>query len=194
MELYFASHNANKLVEIQKILPSFISLKNLDDLGLTEEIVEDGKTIEENSLIKASYVFKNYHVACFADDTGLEVNVLNGEPGVYSARYAGAQKNSGDNMDLLLDKLADKTDRSAHFKTVITFISSAKESIQFEGIVKGHILNEKKGIGGFGYDPIFVPEGYDTTFAEMDLSEKNKISHRALAFQKLVSHLETFKP
>jgi len=191
MELYFASHNANKLLEIQKILPSFISLKSLHDLGLTEDIVEDGKTIEENSLIKASYVFKNYQVACFADDTGLEVNALNGEPGVFSARYAGDQKNSNDNMDLLLDKLADKTDRSAHFKTVITLISGAKESIQFEGIVQGHILDKKKGVGGFGYDPIFVPAGYEITFAEMDLAEKNKISHRALAFKKLVAHLET---
>ncbi|MFT5640388.1 MAG: XTP/dITP diphosphohydrolase [Cyclobacteriaceae bacterium] len=190
MELYFASHNAHKLVEIQRILPSFIALKNLDDLGLTEEIVEDGETIEQNSKIKASYVFQEYEVACFADDTGLEVNALDGEPGVFSARYAGEEKNSDHNMDLLLEKLRGHTDRTAQFKTVITLIMGLDELMQFEGIVKGKIIDEKQGIGGFGYDPIFVPDGYDVTFAEMGLSEKNKISHRALAFQKLIAHLQ----
>jgi len=190
MELYFASHNAHKLVEIQRILPSFIALKNLDDLGLTEEIVEDGETIEQNSKIKASYVFQKYEVACFADDTGLEVNALDGEPGVFSARYAGEEKNSDHNMDLLLEKLRGHTDRTAQFKTVITLIMGLDELMQFEGIVKGKIIDGKQGIGGFGYDPIFVPDGYDVTFAEMGLSEKNKISHRALAFQKLIAYLQ----
>lgn len=191
MELYFASHNANKLAEIKKVLPTFISLKSLDDLGLTKEIVEDGSTIEENSKIKAAYVFKNYQVSCFADDTGLEVNALNGEPGVLSARYAGLQKSSEDNMNLLLSKLEGARDRSAQFKTVISFIDQKERVIQFEGIVTGHIIAEKRGSEGFGYDPLFVPNGFDMTFAEMDLIEKNKISHRARAFQKLVSHLQT---
>lgn len=188
MELIFASHNQNKVKEIQAILPDGYKLLSLTDINCHDEIVEDGNTLEANAIIKARYVHKHYNKDCFADDTGLEVEALNGEPGVYSARYAGEQKNSNDNMNLLLAKLEGKENRRAQFRTVICLIINGKEHL-FEGIVKGQIIAEKRGEEGFGYDPIFIPEGYDTTFAEMPLSEKNKVSHRKRAFAKMTEFL-----
>lgn len=189
MVVYFATHNQNKVKEIAKLLPEGMELRSLDELNLHEEIPETSDTIEGNSLMKTQYVFDKHQVACFGDDTGLEVQALNGEPGVYSARYAGPQKNSHDNMDLLLSKLGSSDERSARFKTVITYINAEGSVHQFTGIAKGSITREKSGQEGFGYDPIFQPEGYDITFAEMSADEKNQISHRAKAFQQLVNFL-----
>jgi XTP/dITP diphosphohydrolase len=190
ISLCFATNNAHKLEEIQAILGDSFELLSLKDIGCEEELPETGNTLEANSLQKAQYLYDHYHLNCFADDTGLEVPALGGEPGVYSARYAGLQRSHSDNMTLLLKNLSDKTDRSAHFKSVITLIQNG-EILQFEGIVKGKIIQELKGSEGFGYDPIFVPEGFDRTFAEMSLTEKGEISHRARAFQKLVAFLKT---
>lgn len=191
MKIYFATHNPNKLKEISKILPEGLELLGLGDLGLHEDIPETSATIEGNSLMKTQYVFDKYGVACFGDDTGLEVAALDGAPGVYSARYAGAQKSSEDNMNLLLKKLQGKENRSARFKTVITYIDAAGEIKQFTGIARGTITHSKSGNAGFGYDPIFRPEGLDITFADMTAEEKNKISHRAKAFEQLVSYLKS---
>ncbi|PHQ28892.1 non-canonical purine NTP diphosphatase [Leeuwenhoekiella nanhaiensis] len=188
MTLVFATHNANKLKEIQALMPKNIQLKSLTDIGCTEEIVEDADTIEGNALIKARYVKEKYGYDCFGDDTGLEVEALNGEPGVYSARYAGEQKNAADNTAKLLNNLNGKDNRNARFKTVIALCLGEEELI-FEGICKGAITTAVSGDGGFGYDPVFMPEGYELTFAEMPLSEKNKISHRGRATQKLLEYL-----
>ena len=163
---------------------------SLEDIGCSEELPETSRTIEGNSIQKAAYVFEKYRMACIADDTGLEVTALNGEPGVYSARYAGDHKNSDDNINLLLSRLGNSTDRQARFKTVITLLS-AKGLKAFEGTIDGHILFERRGRGGFGYDPVFQPTGYDKTLAEMTLQEKNQISHRGLAIKKLVQYLRT---
>ncbi len=192
MEICFATNNAHKLGEVRNLLSNTVKILSLDDIGCNEEIPENQPTIEGNSLEKASYVYETYGISCFADDTGLEVFALNGEPGVYSARYAGPGKNSKDNISLLLKNLKDKTDRTARFKTVITAIVSGITR-QFEGIVKGKIVNELKGSGGFGYDPVFVPLGYDISFAEMTLEEKNKISHRGIATRKLVDFLKNIR-
>jgi XTP/dITP diphosphohydrolase len=192
MNICFATNNAHKLEEIQAILGNKFHVLSLEDIGCKEELPEERDTLEGNSLQKAEYVFQNYKVACFADDTGLEVEGLNGEPGVYSARYAGAQRNPEDNMDLLLKNLQDKRNRKARFRTVITLIQS-EGTHQFEGIVEGTILEERKGKGGFGYDPIFLPTGFSNTLAEMSMEEKNQISHRARATQKLVEFLNQFK-
>ncbi|WP_258099362.1 non-canonical purine NTP diphosphatase [Marinoscillum pacificum] len=189
MTVYFATHNQNKVKEIAKLLPKGMELRSLDDLGLHEDIPETANTIEGNSLMKTEYVFNKHGVACFGDDTGLEVDALNGEPGVFSARYAGPQKNSEDNMHLLLSKLEGSQSRSARFKTVITFIDEEGTSTQFTGIAEGTITLKKSGNEGFGYDPIFQPEGYSITFAEMSAEEKNKISHRGKAFTQLVNFL-----
>jgi XTP/dITP diphosphohydrolase len=189
MEIVFATHNANKLREIQQIIPNHIKLLSLDDIGCYEEIVEDGKTIEENALIKANYVFKHYKKACFADDTGLCVDALDGEPGVYSARYAGPQKNSYDNNQKLLDQLKGKENREAFFKTVIAYKTS-KVDKTFTGICSGKILKSLRGQDGFGYDPLFQPNGFKTTFAEMPPETKNKISHRGLATHKFIEFLK----
>ena len=190
MKLVFASNNKNKMAEIKQMLPKTIELLSLEDIGCTEDIPETAETIEGNAILKANYVTEKYGYPCFADDTGLEVEILNGEPGVYSARYAGEQKNASDNMDKLLDNLKDKTDRKAQFKTIIT-LNINNEQHLFEGIIKGEIISEKRGTKGFGYDPIFVPEGFSTTFAEMEMSEKAKLSHRGIATRKLISFLET---
>lgn len=187
-KLCFATNNAHKLEEIQAILGDSFELISLAETGCTEELPETGTTLEANSLQKAQYLYDNYRVNCFADDSGLEVNALDGEPGVDSAHYAGPQRSHPDNVNLLLKNLADKTDRSAQFRTVITLIQNGEVS-QFEGSIKGQIINELRGSEGFGYDPVFVPEGYETTFAEMSLEEKGKISHRARAFAKLVDFL-----
>ncbi|RXG15626.1 XTP/dITP diphosphohydrolase [Leeuwenhoekiella aestuarii] len=189
MTLIFATHNPNKLKEIQALMPDYIQLKSLTDIGCNEDIIEDAPTIEGNALIKARYIKEKYGFDCFADDTGLEVKSLNGAPGVYSARYAGEQKNAEDNTQKLLAELKVKTDRSAQFKTVIALILNGKERL-FEGICKGSIIKEKTGDGGFGYDPVFKPEGFPLTFAEMPLSEKNKIGHRGKATQKLLDYLK----
>jgi XTP/dITP diphosphohydrolase len=189
MEIVFATHNNNKLQELQQIVPKNIRLLSLSDIGCHEEIIEDGDTIEANALIKVRHVFEKYGLDCFGDDTGLCVNALNGEPGVYSARYAGSHKKSKDNIKKLLDNLKDKSDRNAHFKTVIAYKSKNCENT-FTGICEGYILENPKGERGFGYDPIFRPNGYNQSFAEMPSSLKNKISHRGLATHKL---LEFFK-
>jgi XTP/dITP diphosphohydrolase len=187
-KLCFATNNAHKLEEIQAILGDSFELLSLKDVGCSEELPETGNTLEANSLQKAQYLYDHYQVNCFADDSGLEVHALGGEPGVYSARYAGEQRSHADNNTLLLNNLQDKTDRTAQFRAVITLIQNGVVN-QFEGVVKGQIVKDYKGTGGFGYDPIFVPEGYDRTFAEMDLVEKTKISHRGRSFEKLVAFL-----
>ena len=181
MKLVFATHNIHKLEEIQALLPQTIELLSLSDIGCNEEIAETAATIEGNALLKAQYVKKHYH-------TGLEVTALGGAPGVFSARYAGAQKSDIDNMALLLKNMEAQQDRSAHFKTVIA-LCMGDEVRTFEGIAKGHITKEPVGTNGFGYDPIFVPEGYSQTFAELSAAEKNRISHRAKAFGKLIEAL-----
>jgi len=190
MTLCFATNNAHKVKEIQALLGNSFNLQSLNDIGCAEELAEDQDTLEGNSQQKAQYVFDNYHVSCFADDTGLEVETLNGEPGVYSARYAGAQRNADDNMQLLLKNMQNKNNLNARFRTVITLITQGGTH-QFEGILNGTITFDKRGTQGFGYDPVFVPEGYKQTLAELDLHEKNKISHRARAVQKLVLFLKT---
>lgn len=190
MKLVFASNNLNKIKEIQSILNGSIELLSLEDIGCHEEIPETADTIEGNAILKANYVTQKYGYDCFADDTGLEVNVLNGEPGVYSARYAGEQKNAEDNMNKLLDSLIDKEDRSAQFKTVIALNLNGQQHL-FTGIAKGKITLSKSGSHGFGYDPVFQPENYDQTFAELSSEVKNKISHRATATRQLIDFLNS---
>jgi len=189
MKLVFATNNLNKLKEVQEMLSNEIELLSLKDIGCFEDIPETANTLEGNAHIKANHITKNYGYDCFADDTGLEVFSLNGEPGVYSARYAGQPRNANNNMNKLLLNLSDKEDRSAQFRTIITLHLDGK-SYDFEGVCKGVILSEKRGNQGFGYDPIFQPEGYETSFAEMSLEEKNTISHRKRAMQKLVDFLQ----
>ncbi|KQB37556.1 non-canonical purine NTP diphosphatase [Flavobacterium aquidurense] len=192
MQLVFASNNLNKIKEIQNILKGSIQLLSLEEIGCHEEIPETADTIEGNAILKANYVTEKYGYDCFADDTGLEVTALNGEPGVYSARYAGEQRNADDNMNKLLDCLSDKQDRSAQFKTVIALNIKGEQHL-FTGIAKGNIINEKIGNHGFGYDPIFQPENYTETFAELASDIKNKISHRAKATHQLIDFLNTAK-
>ncbi|HBI00722.1 MAG TPA: non-canonical purine NTP diphosphatase [Flavobacterium sp.] len=188
LALVFASNNPNKIKEIQLLLPNEITILSLEEIGCFEDIPETAPTIEGNAILKANYVTEKYGYSCFADDTGLEVAALNGEPGVYSARYAGEQKNADDNMNKLLANLADKENRNAQFKTVICLNLDGNQHL-FEGIIKGEIINKKIGSEGFGYDPIFIPNGYSKTFAEMPIAEKSKISHRGLAVEKLVAFL-----
>ena len=192
MQLVFASNNLNKIKEIQSILKGSIQLLSLEEIGCHEEIPETAETIEGNAILKANYVTEKYGYDCFADDTGLEVTVLNGEPGVYSARYAGEQRNADDNMNKLLEALLDKEDRSAQFKTVIA-LNIKGEQYLFTGIAKGNIILDKTGNHGFGYDPVFQPENYSETFAELASEVKNKISHRAKATQQLIDFLNTAK-
>jgi XTP/dITP diphosphohydrolase len=190
MKLIFASHNAHKATEIQSILPSWIEIKTLSDLQYHDEIPENEATIEENSQFKARFVHEKFEQNCFADDTGLEIFALNGRPGVHSARYAGEQRDADDNMDKVLMELETISDRSAQFKTVITLFWDGVE-LQFEGIVRGNIASNKTGSEGFGYDPIFIPDGDTRSFAEMTLVEKNQFSHRARAIEKLVAFFNT---
>lgn len=188
MEICFATNNQHKIYEMGALLGPFFQIKGLKDIGCFEELAETQLTIEGNSLQKAKYVYDHYQVSCFADDTGLEVEALNGEPGVFSARYAGDHKNNDDNISLLLQKLQNSDNRSARFKTVITLVQP--EGItSFEGIVEGKILHSKQGEKGFGYDSVFQPKGFDLTFAQMDLQQKNLISHRAIAVKKLINFL-----
>ncbi|MBC8767904.1 non-canonical purine NTP diphosphatase [Arenibacter sp. BSSL-BM3] len=186
MQLVFATHNRNKLKEVQVLFPKEIELLSLEDIGCMDEIPETATNLEGNAIIKANFVTENYGYPCFADDTGLLVDALEGAPGVYSARYAGEQKNADDNMDKLLLQLDNQTNRSAHFKTVIA-LNLKNEQLLFKGIVQGVITTQKKGGKGFGYDPIFMPKGYDKTFAELPISVKNKISHRGKAIQELLA-------
>ncbi|RKS02438.1 non-canonical purine NTP diphosphatase [Flavobacterium sp. 102] len=188
MKLVFASNNKNKIKEIQLLLPESIAILSLDDIGCTEDIPETADTIEGNAILKANYVTEKFGYNCFADDTGLEVDSLNGEPGVYSARYAGEQKEANDNMDKLLDNLKGKSNRKANFKTVICLNLNGEQHL-FTGIINGEIIKEKIGTNGFGYDPIFVADGYTETFAELTLEEKSNISHRGLAVKQLVEFL-----
>ena len=190
MKLVFATHNPNKLKEVQQLVPNQIELINLETIGCTTDIPETAGTIEGNAKLKADFITNNYQLSCFADDTGLLVNSLKGEPGVYSARYAGPQADSNANMDKLLTNLSSKKDRSAYFQTVIALNLNGKTYI-FEGKIEGVITASKRGENGFGYDPIFQPNGYKETFAELPLTIKNKISHRALAFKKLITYLNS---
>ena len=188
MQLVFATNNRNKLKEVQALVLEPIQLLSLEDIDCLEDIPETQPTIEGNAIQKIEYLKKHYNVDGFADDTGLEVKALHGEPGVFSARYAGDQRNAQDNMDKLLKNLEGKTNRSAQFKTVIA-LTLKGQLHTFTGICKGTILTEKRGDQGFGYDPIFQPEGYEQTFAEMDLALKNQIGHRGKAIQQLVQFL-----
>lgn len=192
MQLVFASNNKNKILEIQSMLPESIKILSLEDIGCIEDIPETAYTIEGNAILKANYVTQKYGFDCFADDTGLEVDSLNGEPGVYSARYAGEQRNADDNMNQLLDSLLHKTNRKAQFKTVIALNLNGEQEL-FTGIVKGEITLEKTGNQGFGYDPIFQPEGFSETFAQLPLEMKNKIGHRGKATQLLIAFLKKKK-
>lgn len=193
MKLVFATANQNKTKEIQSLIPKSIEILSLIDINCLEEVPETQTTIEGNATQKSFFVHNNYNYNCFADDTGLEVEALNDQPGVFSARYAGEAKDANANMDKILTELKGITNRKARFKTVVSLVINGNEKL-FEGIVNGTILEEKRGAQGFGYDPIFVPHGYSKTFAEMDLAEKNKISHRALAVNQLIAYLKQINP
>jgi XTP/dITP diphosphohydrolase len=187
--IVFATNNPNKILEIQSMLPNSIQIINLESIGCHEDIPETSNTIEGNAIQKANYILEKYGYDCFADDTGLEVEALDNEPGVFSARYAGEQRNADDNMNKLLANLENKSNRNARFKTVICLNLKGKQHL-FTGIASGEITKEKTGIGGFGYDPIFQPEGYQHTFAQISLQEKNIISHRGKATQLLIDFLK----
>ena len=188
IDLLFATSNKNKVLEIKKVLPKEFNIKSLDDIGFCEEVPENENTIEGNAIFKANYMYKKYNLNVFADDTGLEVDSLNGKPGVHSARYAGISKNSRDNINKLLKKLKNKKNRKARFKTVIALILNSKIHT-FEGVVEGIITKKPKGENGFGYDPVFIPSGYTKTFGELSIEEKNSISHRSLAMNKLIDFI-----
>ena len=188
MEIVFASANEHKVQEVECKLGGTHTLKSLNAIGCVDEIPETGDTLEENARMKARYVWENYNLDCFADDTGLEVDTLGGRPGVYSARFAGPQRNAADNMALLLRELSGIANRKARFRTVICLIVDGEERL-FEGIVDGTIIKEARGTEGFGYDPVFVPDGFDRTFAEMTIDEKNAMSHRGRAIQALATYL-----
>tara|TARA_B110000090_G_scaffold202509_1_gene245855 strand:+ start:297 stop:878 length:582 start_codon:yes stop_codon:yes gene_type:complete len=192
MKLVFATNNLNKLKEVQEILPSSIEILSLKDIHCFDEIDETETTLEGNAKLKASYITAKFGYNCFADDTGLEVESLNGKPGVYSARFAGESANSKKNMQKLLLELHGKENRKAQFRTAICLNLDGKQFL-FEGICKGTILTEKQGGEGFGYDPVFQPKGYRQSFATMQRNEKNKVSHRGLAIEKLVTFLASYK-
>jgi XTP/dITP diphosphohydrolase len=189
MKLVFASNNEHKIAEISKLVPSGFEVVSLESIGCTEDIPETADTLEGNAILKAQFVWERFGLSCFADDTGLEVPVLGNAPGVYSARYAGPQRNATDNMAKLLDELNEINQRDARFITVIALILDGQLHT-FEGIVNGTITREKHGSEGFGYDPIFKPEGFDQTFAEMNMEQKNTMSHRGRAVLKLVEFLQ----
>lgn len=188
MKIVFATNNKNKIKEIQSMLPSSIEIISLESIGCHEDIPETAGTIEGNAVLKANYVTQKYGYDCFADDTGLEVDALHGEPGVFSARYAGEQKSADDNMDKLLLNLENKANRNAQFKTVIALNLKGQQHL-FTGVARGEITSEKTGSQGFGYDPIFMPEGFRETFAELSLETKNMISHRGKATRALIAFL-----
>jgi XTP/dITP diphosphohydrolase len=190
MQIVFATNNINKIKEVQALLPKSIQIISLESIGCFEDIPETADTIEGNAIQKANYITQKYGYDCFADDTGLEVEALNGEPGVFSARYAGGQRNANDNMNLLLEKLQNQTNRKAQFKTVIALNLKGKQHL-FTGIAAGEITLEKIGNQGFGYDPIFRPKGFSETFAQLSLAQKGQISHRGKATQALIAFLES---
>lgn len=187
--LVFVTNNKHKLEEIQKLAGADFTILNLKDIGCFDEIPEDGDTLEENSLAKAMYVYQRFNVDCFADDTGLEIDALGGRPGVMSARYAGPECIADHNINKILNELASRPDRRARFRTVISLIINGYKHF-FEGIVNGRIIEERRGNAGFGYDPVFIPDGYDLTFAEMETNLKNQISHRGIATSKLIRFLK----
>ncbi len=189
MKLCFATNNAHKITEVQQLLGNAFEIVSLQDIGCTEELPETQETLEGNARQKAEFVYQHYQVDCFADDTGLEIEALHGEPGVYSARYAGSQRSSQANMQKVLNNLEGIENRKAQFRTIISLILEGKFHI-FEGAVVGTIAQQPSGQQGFGYDPIFIPEGHEQSFAEMSLEEKNQISHRGRAVQKLVDFLK----
>ena len=195
MKIVFATNNAHKLSEIKDILGEGFEVLSLSDIGCHDDIPETAGTLEGNALLKAQYIHDHYHINCFADDTGLEVEALNGAPGVFSARYAGGEGHDSEaNMSKLLSELKEKSNRKARFRTVIALIECEEGTTKpkttcFEGIVEGHITKERHGSEGFGYDPIFMPDGYDKTFAELGMEIKNHISHRARAVEKLAQFL-----
>lgn len=191
MKLVFATNNVHKLEEVKSLLDGSFEILTLQDIGCLEEIEETALTIEGNAQIKTDYIKDHYGFDCFADDTGLEVVALNGEPGVYSARYAGKNASSHENVDKLLDAMSGLDNRKAQFRTVISLFIQDKQYF-FEGVCEGEILQMRKGNKGFGYDPIFQPKGYDVSFAQMDMQRKGMISHRGLAVQKLIKFLKTF--
>ena len=196
MKIVFATNNAHKLSEIRAILGQQFEVLSLSDIGCHVDIPETADTFEGNALLKARYIYDHYHLSCFADDSGLEVDALGGAPGVFSARYAGEEHNSEANMQKLLTELEEKTNRNARFRTVIALLLIDGDNVEqslFEGIVEGTIIRERRGTGGFGYDPIFQPEGYDATFAELGNEVKNRISHRAKAVKQLAEKLSTLQ-
>jgi XTP/dITP diphosphohydrolase len=188
MNIVFATNNPNKLAEVRALLPSEIKVLSLQDIHCNEELPENGDTLEDNAAQKAYYVYDNYGFNCFADDSGLEIDALDGRPGVYSARYAGPECLANDNIEKVLQELEDIDNRDACFRTVISLVINGNE-VQFEGMIEGQIIPEKWGNEGFGYDPIFLPDGCEKSFAQMSLSEKGEISHRGLAVKKLISFL-----
>jgi len=190
LELVFATNNAHKLEEVQAIVGDKFVLKSLSDIGCQDDIPETGVTFQENAKQKTDYLVDKYGLYCFGDDSGLEIDALNGEPGVYSARYSGS-RDMEKNIDLVLEKLGDNPNRTARFKTVISLYFNEQQHF-FEGAIEGQIIKERKGEKGFGYDPIFIPNGYDETFAEMSSEEKNAISHRAIAVSKLAEFLKNY--
>ena len=190
MKLIFATHNQHKVEELKKLLPSNITILSLTDINCHEEIEETGTSLEENAKLKSNFIKYKYGLDCFADDSGLEVDALDGSPGVYSARYAGDKKNNEDNINKIWKELCNKESTKAQFRTVIATSFGSKTTI-YEGKVIGNLIFEKRGNHGFGYDPIFIPEGYTKTFAELGDAVKNKISHRALATQKFLAELLT---
>lgn len=190
MQLIFATHNKNKVIEVKSLINQTINLLNLSDINFTDDIEETATTLEGNALLKAQTIFKKTNFNCFADDSGLLVDALNGEPGVYSARYAGEHKSEEDNMMKLLNNMHGIDNRKAQFKTVLALIINGNEHV-FEGTMLGTITYEKMGLNGFGYDPIFMPQGYSQTFAELTLEQKSKISHRALALNKMIDFINS---
>lgn len=189
MDLVFATNNNHKIEEVKALLPVIYKLLSLKDIGCNEDIEETSDTFEGNALLKARYLYEKYHLPCFSDDSGLEVMELNWAPGVFSARYAGEHGNHEKNMDKLLQSLDGKTNRAARFRTVLCYIDTNGNQTYFNGIINGNITLEKRGSGGFGYDPLFIPDGYQKTFAEMTPDEKNLISHRALAVKEFAAFL-----
>lgn len=191
MTLCFATNNGHKLQEVRAALGGTFSVTTLADIKCFEELPETSDTLEGNSFQKAEYVLTHFGIPCFADDSGLEVEALGGEPGVYSAMYAGPQRNSEDNIHLLLQKLNGITNRRARFRTVFTLVGIEKTPLIFQGSVDGRIISERRGTAGFGYDPVFIPDGYEHTFAEMPIEQKNQLSHRSIALRKLTTWLAT---
>ena len=192
-KIAFATNNTNKLKEVQQILGNKYAIIGLTELGFTGDIPETGLTLRENASIKSRFVNEKFGEDCFSDDTGLEIEALDGRPGVYSARYAGEPGDADKNIDKVLDELKNKQNKNARFRTVISLVIGNEEHF-FEGEVRGRIIDERRGKGGFGYDPVFIPEGYETTFAEMDIKEKNNISHRSKAVRQLIEFLTNYNP